>query len=163
MIEQAVGKLGIRKVVWLEGDPCEPITSGHTDGYVMCAPGGVVLVETVEDKDVDPPFWRAHDIALLQSASNAGGRRLKVIRVRAPRKRYWKSNCETFAPCYLNAYVANGAVIGAKFADAARDTVARQSLAKAFPGRQIILLRIDALAEAGGGVHCVTQGMPICG
>src|SRR5436190_2211916 len=34
MIEAELDKLGIRKVIWLEGDPCEPITSGHTDGYV---------------------------------------------------------------------------------------------------------------------------------
>jgi agmatine deiminase len=35
MIEITLGKLGIRNVIWLEGDPCEPITSGHTDGYVL--------------------------------------------------------------------------------------------------------------------------------
>ena len=34
-IEMELGKLGIRQVIWLEGDPCEPITSGHTDGYVL--------------------------------------------------------------------------------------------------------------------------------
>ena len=117
MIETEMDKLGIRKVIWLEGDPCEPITSGHTDGYVLCAPGGVVLVEAIDDKDSEPPLWRAHDIALLESARDADGRKLKVVRVLAPRRRYWKDNPEYFAPCYLNAYVANGAVIGAKFGD----------------------------------------------
>jgi agmatine deiminase len=36
-IELALAKLGIRTVIWLEGDPCEPLTSGHTDGYVLFA------------------------------------------------------------------------------------------------------------------------------
>jgi agmatine deiminase len=56
MIETEMKKLGIRKVIWLEGDPCEPITSGHTDGYVLCAPGGVVLVEAIDDPDSEPPL-----------------------------------------------------------------------------------------------------------
>jgi len=160
IIEAELGRLGIRKVIWLEGDPCEPITSGHTDGYVLCAPDGVVLVEEIDDKDSEPPFWRGHDIALLENARDAAGRRLKVVRVLAPRWRYWKRQSEYFAPCYLNAYVANGAVIGARFGDADRDEAARMVLAKAFPGREIVMLRIDAIANGGGGVHCVTQGMP---
>lgn len=159
-IELAMAKLGLRKVIWLEGDPCEPITSGHTDGYVLCAPSGVVLVETIDDKDSDPPFWREHDVALLEDVCGATGQKSKVVRVAAPRKRHWRGDSANFAPCYLNAYVANGAVIGAQFGDEERDAAARKALAKAFPGREAIMLRTDALANAGGGVHCVTQGMP---
>ena len=70
----------------------------------------------------------------------------------------YKSNY--FAACYLNAYIANGAVIGARFGDAERDEAACKALARAFPRREIIMLRIDAIANAGGGVHCLTQGMP---
>ena len=157
MIEMTLGKLGIRKVIWLEGDPCEPITSGHTDGYVLCAPGGVVLVEAIDDKDVEPPLWREHDIALLENARDADGHRLKVMRVLSPRKRYWKGNRESFAPCYLNAYVANGAVITARFGDPKRDEAARKALATAFPGREIVILNIDHIANGGGGIHCLTQ------
>lgn len=158
-IERAMAKLGIRKVIWLEGDPCEPITSGHTDGYVLCAPGGVVLVETTDDPDLDPPFWRAHDIELLRSARDAEGRRMRIVPVLSARRCFWKGSPESFAASYLNAYVANGAVVGAKFGDVERDDAARKVLAKAFPEREIILLRIDAIANGGGGVHCVTQGM----
>jgi agmatine deiminase len=157
MIEMTLGKLGIRKVIWLEGDPCEPITSGHTDGYVLCAPGGVVLVEAIDDENSEPPLWREHDIALLEEARVVNGRRLKVVRVLAPRKRYWKGDPETFAPCYLNAYVANGAVISARFGDPERDEGARKALTTAFPGREIVMLNIDHIANGGGGVHCLTQ------
>lgn len=153
-------KFGIRQIIWLEGDPCEPITSGHTDGYVLCAPGGVVLVEGINDGDIEPPLWREHDTALLKNARNANGQRFKVLRILAPRQRYCKGDPETFAGCYVNAYVANGAVIGACFGDPERDEMAHKMLAKAFPAREIIMLRIDAIANGGGGVHCVTQGMP---
>jgi agmatine deiminase len=148
-------------VIWLEGDPCEPITSGHTDGYVLCVPGGVVLVEAYDDKTIKHPMWREHDIALLESARDAEGRKLKIKRVLAPRKRYWQGDPASFAPCYLNAYVANGAVIGARFGDAERDEAAREVLAKAFPRREIFMLRIDTIANGGGGVHCLTQPMAL--
>lgn len=146
-------------MIWLEGDPCEPITSGHTDGYVLCAPGGVVLIETIVDGAVEAPFWREHDIAVLKSARNADGQILRVVRVLSPRKRCWRGDPSSFAACYLNVYVANSAVISAEFGDVERDEAARKALAKAFSGREIITLRIDAIANAGGGVRCVTQGM----
>jgi agmatine deiminase len=159
-IELAMTKLGLRKVIWLEGDPCELITSGHTDGYVLCAPGDVVLVEAIDDKNSEASFWRAHDIALLEAARNAKGRKLKIVQVKAPRKKYWKGDPESFAPCYLNVYVANGAIIGSQFGDKERDDAARKALATAFPKREVVMLQADAIAGAGGGVHCVTQGMP---
>jgi agmatine deiminase len=157
MIEAELRRFGVGKVIWLEGDPCEPITSGHTDGYVLCAPGGVVLAEAIDDKNIDR---REHDIALLKNARDADDRKLKVIRVLAPRHRYWKYESETFAPCYLNAYVANGAVVGARFGDAEQDEAARETLVNAFPRREIIMLRIDNIANGGGGVRCLTQPMP---
>jgi len=160
MIEMTLGKLGIRKVIWLGGDPCEPITSGHTDGYVLCAPDGVVLVEAIDDENIEPPLWREHDIALLEQACDVNGRRLKVVRVLAPRQRYWKGDPESFAPCYLNAYVANGAVISARFGDPKRDDAACKALTTAFPGREIVMLNINHIANGGGGVHCLTQPMP---
>ncbi len=160
MIDKELAGFGIRQVIWLEGDPCEPITSGHADGYVLCAPDGLVLVESIDDEDIEPPLWRDHDIALLESARSADGHPFKLARVLAPRYRYWKGAPELFAACYLNAYVANGAVITAKFCDEERNEAARISLSTAFPGREVVMLRIDAIAMGGGGVHCLTQPMP---
>ncbi len=160
MIEAGMIRFGISQVLWLEGDPSEPITSGHTDGYVLCAPGGVLLVEAIEDNDTEPPMWREHDIALLENARDADGRKFKVMCILAPRQRYWMGDPQNFAACYVNAYVANGAVIGARFGDDERDEAACRVLAKAFPGRETVMLRVDAIANGGGGVHCVTQPMP---
>ena len=47
MIETELRKFGVRNVVWLEGDACEPGTSGHVDGYVLLAPSGAVLVDAL--------------------------------------------------------------------------------------------------------------------
>jgi agmatine/peptidylarginine deiminase len=39
-------------------------------------------------------------------------------------------------------------------------TISRFELAQAFPRREIIMLRIDHIADGGGGVHCLTQPIP---
>lgn len=119
-----------------------------------------MLVETTDDPDIDPPFWRAHDVELLRRETDADGQKFRVVRVLSPRRRYWKHKSKYFAASYLNAYIADGAVIGAKFGDHERDAAAQNALATAFAGREIIMLRIDAVVNGGGGVHCVTQGMP---
>jgi agmatine deiminase len=159
-IELALAKLGVRTVIWLEGDPSEPITSGHVDGYVMFTAPGTVLVESLEDKQCEPPPLREHDIATLEHTQDASGRKIKVEQVRASRKRHWKFRGPYWAPCYLNAYVANGGVITASFGDAERDDAAKDALKLAFPGRDVIMLRIDHIANGGGGIHCLTQPMP---
>ena len=38
------------------------------DGYVLCAPGGAVSVEAIDDENSQPPLWRDHDTALLEEA-----------------------------------------------------------------------------------------------
>jgi Porphyromonas-type peptidyl-arginine deiminase len=35
--------------------------------------------------------------------------------------KFYQSTCELFTPSYLNAYIANGAVIAARFGDTERD------------------------------------------
>ena len=157
VIENDMAKLGVRRVIWLEGDPCEPVTSGHIDGYAIFAAPAAVLVETIDDEDVAPPLWREHDILTLEGSTDAAGRKLKIERVRAPRKQHWKFRGKYWAPCYLNAYVSNGAVITSRFGDAERDDAAKDALERAFPGRSIVTLRIDHIANGGGGVHCLTQ------
>jgi len=70
---------------------------------------------------------------------------------------------ESGAPHASAIVIANGAVIGARFGDAERDEAARNALAEAFPGCEIVMLQIDAIAAGGGGVHCLTQRMPTDG
>lgn len=159
-IETQFSDFGVRRVIWLEGDPSEPITSGHIDGYVMFAPSDVLLVETLKGYSFDMSKGRLHDIDTLKQAKTANGMRFDVVEVKAPRLKHCRSRARTSAPCYLNAYVANGAVLTARFGDPERDEEARKALAKAFPTRTIAMVNIDAIAAGGGGIHCLTQPMP---
>ena len=45
--------------------------------------------------------------------------------------------------------------------DLLKDALVQEKLAYAFPGREIVALKIDAISAGGGGVHCLTQSMPL--
>lgn len=160
LIERDLHRFGIDNVIWLEGDPSEPVTSGHVDGYVLVGPTDTILVEYTNDPDIEEPMWRDHDIEVLGRVDTSQGRQFQIVKIAAPRFQYWKKKSELFAPAYLNAYVANGAVISARFGDPVRDAAVKISLEKAFPARKVILLDINHLAEGGGGIRCLTQPMP---
>ncbi|MEU8941569.1 agmatine deiminase family protein [Streptomyces goshikiensis] len=57
--------------------------------------------------------------------------------------------------------MCNGAVIAPQFGDGRADAAARATLQRAFPGRTVEQLDIDALGSGGGGIHCVTQQQPV--
>jgi len=158
-IEQELGTYGIHQTIWLDGDPSEPLTSGHVDGHVIFNAPGSVLVETLEDDQIVSPLWRSHDLQVLEQALDTTGRTLILKTVVAPRQRYWRFRGKMFAPCYLNAYVSNDAVITGCFGDVERDEAAKDAIEKAFPGRSIIMLEIDHIAAGGGVVRCLTQPM----
>jgi agmatine deiminase len=160
-IERGLVGLGVCRVIWLEGNPEEPITSGHVDGYVMFGETGEVLVEDISGIDRVADSMRLRDIETLRSSIDAERKPLNVRIVRPPRSKFWTSRSELFAPAYLNAYVANGAVIAGRFGDPERDESARLALRHAFPGREVRMIDINHIAAGGGGVRCLTQPVPL--
>jgi agmatine deiminase len=95
---------------------------------------------------------------VLHAATDARGRNIQVLTLTRPR--HISSHSEDFCSSYVNFYVANGAIIMPKFGDTVADDAARQVVAGAFPDRRVVQLRIDAIAEGGGGIHCITQQQP---
>ena len=142
LIEQEFAAFGIDRVIWLEGDVFEPITNGHVDGYIMLAGGESMLFETIEG---DRPLSRKADLAVLQQARTTGGDGFRIEQVNSPREAHVKLQGPYCAPCYLNAYLANGAVIAALFGDSERDDEAKDRLAQAFPDRILETLKLTTL------------------
>jgi len=96
-IEKGLFRFGGRKVIWLDGDACEPVTSGHVDGYVAFARVGAILVEGVDLDSAPSDVW-ATDIERLRSATDAGGRSLEIVVILPPRGKFWKFSNRSFAP-----------------------------------------------------------------
>jgi agmatine deiminase len=155
-IERELVRLGASKVIWLNGDPDEPITGGHIDGYLLPTESGDLLVQSCE---ADDPCAEARDadIARLRSLTHLGAVRL----VEPPR--VLSSEGDLFAATYVNAYTPNGAVIASKFGDRDRDRQAERALSEGFPGREVRMLSAPNIARGGGGIRCLVQPVPIAG
>lgn len=150
---------GARKMIWAPGIKGEDITDDHIDATSRFVRPGVVMVQVPPADRTD--IWARdarQQLAILSRATDARGRRLRVIKVDGPEE--IRSTSSTFLDSYLNFHVVNGAVIAARFGDQRTDEGARRALAAAFPGREVVQLDVDRLMAGGGGIHCATMQEP---
>lgn len=151
--------LGISTVIWLPGIAGYDVTDGHTDFYARFAGPGVVVAGREDDVDsYDYDVTRRH-LTILQAATDAAGRPLRVEVLPAPKQVREEFADDEFAAGYVNFYLCNGGVIAPRFGDPEADAHAEATLARLFPGRRVVQIDIDAVA-AGGGIHCTTQQEP---
>ncbi|MFG2825086.1 agmatine deiminase family protein [Kitasatospora sp. NPDC048365] len=154
--------LGVSKVIWVPGLAGQDITDCHIDCLArFIAPGKVML-------DQPGPGVSAQWVAvynetkqILQSATDAQGRRLSVTELPGPDKRYIRGTGKEFLSSYTNYYTANGAVLMPQFGDSYADSTAYSILQSAYPTRDIVQINIDNIASGGGGIHCATQSQPV--
>jgi agmatine deiminase len=170
--------LGVDKVIWLpRGIPFDE-TGGHVDNLInFTAPGRVLLTWTHDKAD---PLWEvAHEARrTLESTQDAQGRSLEVVPVPAPsilpmtseeaagidRSLNAKPRLggEMLAASYINFYTGNSVVvfplIDPRFDDAVADLLARQ-----LPGRRVVGVAAREILLGGGGIHCITQQVPMTG
>lgn len=153
--------LGLKKIIWIPGIKGMDITDGHTDFYARFASPGVVLAGFDSDPDSYDNAVTLANIAVLRKATDAQGKKLKVITLEAPATVRPKYESKEFAAGYIGFYVCNGAVIMQEFGDKRADNKAKKALQRAFPNRKIVLLNVDGIAAGGGSIHCTTQQEPI--
>lgn len=146
---------GAERMIWSPGVWEEDITDYHIDSLARFTGPGRVLINLPDDPDLDDPFHFA--AAETHDALVASGLDVAVI----PEPVIRRVNSIDFVASYANYYVCNGAVIAAEFGDRETDEIARDTLARHYPGREIVTLNVDPLGEMGGGIHCATQQMPV--
>ncbi|MBV0920148.1 agmatine deiminase family protein [Mycobacteroides chelonae] len=152
--------LVLQKIIWLPGIAGMDITDGHTDFYARFAGPGVVVAGLDNDPDsFDYDVTRRH-LDILEKATDAAGRALRVEVLEAPEQGRDDFESEDFAAGYINFYVCNGGVIAPEFGDPDADAAAKSTLEAVFPGRRVVQLDIDGIAAGGGGIHCATQQEP---
>lgn len=151
--------LGVETVIWLPYGLLDDETGGHVDN-VACfiAPGRVAALVREEPDDPDHAGLSAN-LAVLREATDARGRKLEVVPIRAPKPRL-RPDGRRLTLSYINFYLANGAVIMPAFADPA-DRAAFEALAAAFPEREVVQIEVLDLVWGGGGIHCITQQEPM--
>ncbi|GAA1955944.1 agmatine deiminase family protein [Kitasatospora viridis] len=153
---------GVTKVVWVKGVAGQDITDCHIDALARFGSTGTVLLHR-PGANTPPDVWsQASDQALqvLNSATDAKGRSLKVVQVPEPDFNLISGSGKNFLATYINYYVVNGGVIVPKFGDQSADANAAGIIQDQYPGRKVVQVSIDHIASGGGGIHCSTQQQP---
>ncbi len=146
--------LGIERTIWLQHGLEEDRTDGHADNVAIFVGPNRVLCQAVSDAN-DPNSARlAANLAVLEEAG------LEILEL--PVLPYTEHRGRRLARTYLNCFVGNGCVV-APLAHVPADAEGLAVLREAFPGREVIGVPGETLARAGGGVHCITQQLPLLG
>ncbi|MFI9379575.1 agmatine deiminase family protein [Kutzneria sp. NPDC052558] len=154
--------LGVTKVIWFAGVRNKDITDAHVDCLARFVGPGVVLLDQAAAGSPPDVWSRAADQArtVLAGATDAAGKPLQVVDLPQPDPYEVTVRGAKSVISYANFYIGNGAVFLPKFGDAQADDRAGQILRDHLPGRDIVPVRIDHIAEGGGGIHCSTHDQP---
>jgi agmatine deiminase len=150
-------ELGIRRTIWLGQGCVGDDTHGHVDDIARFAAPGVVLLAHERDPR-DANHRRSLDnLRRLRKAKDARGRKLDVLTLPYPRAVVMDG--QRLPASYANFYIANGVVIVPTFNDP-NDRVALETIAAAFPRRQVVGIHALDLVWGLGTLHCLTQQQP---
>jgi agmatine deiminase len=148
--------LGMKKIIWLPGDPCDTETDGHVDGFVAFIKPGHVLLERVADP-ADPRYRiMAENRRVLETETDARGRAFRLLPIDEAPRSVIPPGAEGYCRSYVNFYIANGAVICPAYG-IEEDRRVFETLKSAYPDRAIVPVELKDLFRGGGGIHCITQ------
>lgn len=153
---------GVAKVIWFDGVRGEDITDAHVDSLARFVAPGVVLLDRAFPGEPADSWSRSADQArrVLKDTTDARGKKIQVIDLPQPDPDRITGTDPEMLTSYVNFYVANGAVFVPQFGDAKADDRAKGILRDHFPGREVVAVKIDAIASGGGGIHCSTHDQP---
>ena len=154
-------QFGARKVIWLPFGLIGDLTSGHVDGVAMWISRGRVIAQ----KDPGNPAEQerlAENLAVLRASTDADGNPLDVVEFPIlPRGSFMGLPEASFT--YLNFGFANGGVVVPVTGDAKKDREGLGILREIITDREIVGVPAATINWAGGGVHCITQQLPLAG
>jgi agmatine deiminase len=152
-------RLAADRVIWVGGELAGDDTDGHIDQIArFVAPGRVVAARQPDRLDPNQASL-AENLAQLESAVDARGRRLEVIPIDIPSRFSFEGT--QLPASHLNFYMANGAVMVPVFGGPTDDSAVR-TLAACFPGRRMVPIDCQELVRGRGALHCITRDQPAC-
>jgi agmatine deiminase len=151
--------LGVETVIWLKSGRTEATdTDGHVDGVCHYIAPGRVILHMVREKE-HPDFENFHENRRrLEETLDARGRRLDIEEM--DRRTTVSIGGKHLSVTYINSYQANGGLV-VPTAGTGFDAHALERLAEIFPEREIVGVPTPVLAYGGGGIHCITQQVPL--
>jgi agmatine deiminase len=148
---------GVSAVIWLGAGIAGDDTDGHIDELTRFVAERTVV--TAVETNADDPNYSA--LAANRSALESvriDDRPLAVVELPMPTPLHYRG--QRLPASYANFYVANEVVLVPRFDDPA-DAAAASILADCFPGRRVVGIDCRALVVGLGGLHCLTQQIPV--
>ena len=137
-------RLRAERIVWLackqlDGDD----TDGHIDTLVRCAPNDTLLFICEEDRKE------------LEGLRTLDGRPYRLLQLPQPQPVFFDD--EQLPATYANFLVINGAVLVPTYDQPTLDMAACETVAEAFPDRDIIPIDSRIIIRQHGSIHCLTM------
>lgn len=168
--------LGVTKVIWLENGIYQDETNEHVDNMACFVRPGVIALAWTNDKK-DPQYKNSNEaFKLLSNETDAKGRHFEIVKIKVPKPIYMSKNeskgikCgvhnaksrvegDRLAASYINFYQGEKFVILPAFG-VKEDKLAKETLQKLYPEKEIIQLNTKEILLGGGNVHCITMQIP---
>lgn len=146
------------RVLWLEHGYLEgDDTDAHIDTLARFASADSIVYQACDDAS-DSHFRElqamGEELAALRTAGGAPYRLFPL-----PWPQPVLDEGRRLAASYANFLIINGAVLMPAYGDVA-DEAAREVLAAAFPGREIVQVPCRPLIWQNGSLHCITMQLP---
>ncbi len=175
--------LGGQKVIWLpRGLAGDHDTDGHIDN-ICCftKPGQVLLAWSDDETDLQYEICR-EAMNVFANEVDAQGRQIEVVKIPVPPlplrtieeceglvdmasdkkndEGLFRAPGSRLAASYVNFYLANDGVVAPSY-HPDTDVIAKETLERVFPGRNVILVPGREILLGGGNIHCITQQEPL--
>jgi agmatine deiminase len=149
--------LGVQKVLWLGRGIAGDDTHGHIDDLARFV-GPRTVVTVVEDDRGDANYEPLRDnLERLRGMTDQEGAPLEIVPLPMPAPLCFDG--QRLPASYANFYIANTRVLAPTFNDT-RDREALATLARLFPGREVVGIHAVDLVWGLGTLHCLTQQQP---
>jgi agmatine deiminase len=149
--------LAAANVLWLKNGIAGDDTHGHVDDLARFV-NPTTLVTIVEEDPKDANYAALQEnLTLLKSTKDQDGMPLRVETLPMPAPVYFEG--QRLPASYANFYIANKLVLAPTFNDS-RDRDALNTLARLFPGREVVGIACRDLVLGLGTIHCMTQQQP---
>jgi len=150
--------LGVTKVLWLGRGIAGDDTHGHIDDLARFVRPGTVVIAHEENRRDENYAVLAENFERLQGMTDAGGRRLEVVKLPMPSPVVFDGM--RLPASYANFYIANEIVLVPTFNDP-RDREALGILSQLFPQRQVVGIHATDLVWGLGTLHCLSHEEPM--
>jgi len=143
--------LGVRRVIWLGRGIAGDDTHGHVDDLARFVNEDTVVVVSESDRSDDNYEPLRENWERLKSEA------LRVVKLPMPAPVVFRG--QRLPASYANFYIADGQVLVPTFNDP-HDRMALRTLARLFPGREVVGIHALDLVWGLGTLHCMTQQQP---